>query len=512
MRINNRRGGRSKPKPSPRSAASTPSPMASPPLPDQDVPYAEDNTVHEASSKEANDMLDKIDCFQKDTCTRCDQSGDLLVCTEIGCPIALHELCMSCEPSFDEDGRFYCPYCSYKRALLRVNELRRKTMVAKRALSDFIDTGMVGGGNSPQMGEAGKKKADDVSTCGVDVDQPNHGSHLGKESLQDQDTQVEQNQSNEGEECVRTEGDLQPTSMLGLNSENHDGPIVSNVGNNSHSTPVVQPCEDSMNEETCEGDTSGTHQVGSLEDKEDGKMMDKENLRSDDIQDDEIAKDQGQLETPGAHHDEEATAREPQDKDDGGEQIQPDNERMLDDIILTSGNNDLKSETTVKKRRFKTKANRRTDLQNVSSPRKSLRLRTPDLGKKSPHIQTPDLGKKSPRIRTPEPRKKSPDIQTPKPGKDHAIKIEKVSVSRNLKLQPASPNQFKKLDFHGGKRKRMLWSVEEEDMLKEGVQKFSSTANKNLPWRKILEFGRHVFDNTRTPVDLKDKWRNLQAK
>lgn len=24
----------------------------------------------------------------------------------------------------------------------------------------------------------------------------------------------------------------------------------------------------------------------------------------------------------------------------------------------------------------------------------------------------------------------------------------------------------KKLDFHGGKRKRMLWSVEEEDMLK----------------------------------------------
>ena len=49
-------------------------------------------------------------------------------------------------------------------------------------------------------------------------------------------------------------------------------------------------------------------------------------------------------------------------------------------------------------------------------------------------------------------------------------------------------------------------------MLQEGVQKFSNTTNKNLPWRKILEFGRHVFEGTRTPVDLKDKWRNILAK
>lgn len=33
-----------------------------------------------------------------------------------------------------------------------------------------------------------------------------------------------------------------------------------------------------------------------------------------------------------------------------------------------------------------------------------------------------------------------------------------------------------------------------------------------MPWVKILEFGSHVFDNTRTPVDLKDKWRNITAK
>ncbi|XP_060187257.1 protein CHROMATIN REMODELING 4-like [Lycium barbarum] len=63
-----------------------------------------------------------------------------------------------------------------------------------------------------------------------------------------------------------------------------------------------------------------------------------------------------------------------------------------------------------------------------------------------------------------------------------------------------------------GKRRRVLWSREEEEMIEEGVQKFASTVNKNIPWRKILEFGRHVFDHTRTPTDLKDKWKQICSK
>lgn len=47
--------------------------------------------------------------------------------------------------------------------------------------------------------------------------------------------------------------------------------------------------------------------------------------------------------------------------------------------------------------------------------------------------------------------------------------------------------------------------------LQEGVLKFS-LENKNIPWRKILEFGSRVFDKTRTPVDLKDKWKTIISK
>ncbi|KAG7652661.1 Myb-like domain [Arabidopsis suecica] len=57
--------------------------------------------------------------------------------------------------------------------------------------------------------------------------------------------------------------------------------------------------------------------------------------------------------------------------------------------------------------------------------------------------------------------------------------------------------------------KRVLWTVNEEKMLREGVEKFSDTINKNMPWKKILEMGKGIFHTTRNSSDLKDKWRNM---
>ncbi|CAH2063082.1 unnamed protein product [Thlaspi arvense] len=63
--------------------------------------------------------------------------------------------------------------------------------------------------------------------------------------------------------------------------------------------------------------------------------------------------------------------------------------------------------------------------------------------------------------------------------------------------------------FNKDQRRRLLWTPEEEEMLKVGVEKFAAEANRNMPWRKILEMGEKVFHQTRTPTDLKDKWRNM---
>uniref|UniRef100_A0A1J3E073 Uncharacterized protein n=1 Tax=Noccaea caerulescens TaxID=107243 RepID=A0A1J3E073_NOCCA len=63
--------------------------------------------------------------------------------------------------------------------------------------------------------------------------------------------------------------------------------------------------------------------------------------------------------------------------------------------------------------------------------------------------------------------------------------------------------------FNKDQKRRVLWTPEEEEMLKVGVEKFAAEVNKNMPWRKILEMGENVFSQTRTPSDLKDKWRNM---
>ncbi|KAJ6921908.1 hypothetical protein NC652_015764 [Populus alba x Populus x berolinensis] len=57
------------------------------------------------------------------------------------------------------------------------------------------------------------------------------------------------------------------------------------------------------------------------------------------------------------------------------------------------------------------------------------------------------------------------------------------------------------------RRKKVPWIVQEDEMLKKGVQKFSSDGK--FPWKDILEYGSSVFLSDRTTIDLKDKWRNM---
>ncbi|KAK9193495.1 hypothetical protein WN944_004192 [Citrus x changshan-huyou] len=97
-------------------------------------------------------------------------------------------------------------------------------------------------------------------------------------------------------------------------------------------------------------------------------------------------------------------------------------------------------------------------------------------------------------------------------------KPEKIAQARNEKSTAfkKSTQDFGEnctnLTFASEKRRRLHWTADEEEMPKEGVEKFSTEVNKNLPWKQVLEFGCHVFDPTRTPSDLKDKWRNIMAK
>ncbi|PWA83013.1 homeodomain-like, Zinc finger, RING/FYVE/PHD-type, Myb-like domain protein [Artemisia annua] len=91
------------------------------------------------------------------------------------------------------------------------------------------------------------------------------------------------------------------------------------------------------------------------------------------------------------------------------------------------------------------------------------------------------------------------------------IKVDNRRGNAKCKIKVVNQQQHSTsltLPSRNGKHK-VFWTEEEEDKLKEGVKKFSSATRKNLPWKKILDFGRHVFDPYRTPSDLKDKWRKI---
>uniref|UniRef100_A0A7N2N727 Myb-like domain-containing protein n=1 Tax=Quercus lobata TaxID=97700 RepID=A0A7N2N727_QUELO len=91
-------------------------------------------------------------------------------------------------------------------------------------------------------------------------------------------------------------------------------------------------------------------------------------------------------------------------------------------------------------------------------------------------------------------------------------KNKKHAASKKSRQPQVSTKQLTTMPFPTAKRKRLLWTAEEENMLKEGVHHVSASAKKNVPWRKILELGRHIFHKSRTPEDLKDKWRTMLAK
>nr|KYP53279.1 hypothetical protein KK1_024906 [Cajanus cajan] len=60
------------------------------------------------------------------------------------------------------------------------------------------------------------------------------------------------------------------------------------------------------------------------------------------------------------------------------------------------------------------------------------------------------------------------------------------------------------------RRRKIPWTAEEEELIREGVKKFG--LNDPKKWNKILAFGSCVFEMTgkrRTSQDLKDKWKNM---
>lgn len=71
-------------------------------------------------------------------CMKCNKGGELLICDANTCPLAFHESCLRCSASFDDQGKFYCPFCAYSRAISEYAKAKEKVSLARKELSMFI--------------------------------------------------------------------------------------------------------------------------------------------------------------------------------------------------------------------------------------------------------------------------------------------------------------------------------------------------------------------------------------
>ncbi|CAK7345982.1 unnamed protein product [Dovyalis caffra] len=354
----------------PSSATLRPFPLVNPDDDDDD----DDFSKRSGRSTDDCNVADGDDWMEVEACLICNGRGELLVCCVIDCPVSVHEKCAKFKLTFDDLGRFYCPYCSYKREVARAKELMKQAVLAKKVLSGFIDSELVAGEPS-----GGRERRDNGKSVEFD----------GAE------------QQAQMEEYCRDNG-----KGLEVDDAEQQAQMEDGCRDNGNGLEYDDAEQQAQMEEDCREDVKGVEFGGAEQQAqmEDGCRDNGKGLEFDD------AEQEAQME-----------------KDCRGNE--------MDDAL-----------------------------------------------------------------RGAKPSKKAP-------SQLHTT-AEKEAKNENKTVTPPKKSR-QRWEFPKAPRQRLRWTSEEEDMLKEGVEKFAKPGQKNIPWKKILDFGRQVFDSTRTPTDLKEKWRRI---
>ncbi|GFQ05866.1 hypothetical protein PHJA_002730600 [Phtheirospermum japonicum] len=149
-----------------------------------------------------------MDWSEKNLCIKCNEGINLLVCSETGCPLSIHEKCMGCPARFDDVGRFYCPYCLYKQAVAESRQAREYALARKKALLIFMDEDIIGGEKQPEVNEGaeannGHNNQSKVSEANVNI--TTTGDEENKDSGAENEKNPEEEQKISDEEEIRDE-------------------------------------------------------------------------------------------------------------------------------------------------------------------------------------------------------------------------------------------------------------------------------------------------------------------
>lgn len=425
-------------------------------------------------------------------CIKCNEGQNLLVCSENDCLLAVHEKCMGCPARFDDAGNFYCPHCFHRQAVRESLRAWENAISKKRVLSIFE---MVG--SKINLEEKTRAEANGLNQSDGDEDVNMAAFHVGK-SAQGGGDVLHQSVGTDKDAQGSIHGEC-PANVSPLRGANESRSAYKSdtIKRNENVNGIVHGMEPIVargNGVLCGEADRTSQQDGMLDRIETEECVDNHKLDKiiGDNENDAFTKGSAQVlgrSIPSRRQLDYIKMQE--------HKINTAEEESTQEEVSQSSRGSSGDELTVtvhsgSKRRLK-----RNDSSDVDSETVSVSNKRPTSNKNKNELKSQKRNL---------PRRSSSALRNIKEFDEQIGTSRRLNQSLTPSVNPASDL------FFGGKRKKLMWRKDEEEMLKEGVQKFASTAKQNLPWRKILEFGRHVFEETRTPVDLKDKWRNLLAR
>lgn len=410
-----------------------------------------------------------MDWSEKMSCIKCNNGGTLLVCSENGCPLAVHEGCLGCPAKFDDSGCFYCPYCLYKQAVAESRKAGEYALERKKALLVFMDEKVTGNEN-----------------------------HMGETKI------CEENGHNQSKTTVEANGNI-TSSDNGKSKSNNDRIIdkpfrldgeekISNAEKDSEDSSGSKGEDPSL--EIHGGESNRTVEEKQVREGEPGTSAEEEQIQEENHEAEEEQIQEEKRETSA----EEFQYREEEwETSVEKEQILEDEretsvEKQEEERETSSASPDLDSSLSWHPRAKRgSKRCKPVDKDSDADPERSKRLKQHGKKKQTSTTVTPTRRSS---------RKSSAVMRTGK-----VLEEEVGSPGRSRKPEELSFKLASDM-LSCEKRKRLKWTEMEEETLRAGVEKYSD-GSKNLPWRTILDFGHGKFDATRTPGDLKDKWRNI---
>ncbi|KAK4377936.1 hypothetical protein RND71_004232 [Anisodus tanguticus] len=413
---------------------------------------------------QGDDSLATVDCTELNLCVKCNKGGNLFVCSSDTCPLVVHESCLASVPNFDYKGNFYCPFCSYSRAISEYLEGKKKVSLARKDLNAFIGLG---------AGQRSKKSL--PKSQGMKQHQSRGGKNKqlcrnvnGRNSLNEvkEAESAPADRSSVGAQVMQTGSPTQPESSL---PRNENGMNSLNEVTEAGSAPADRSSVRAQIMQT----GSPTQPEASLPRNENGRNSLNEVTEA---------------------------GSAPAVRSAVGTQVMqtssPQPEASVREQCLVAGQQPDK--TPLRCHRSRQNQSREEDKLCHDANRNKNSLEKAEEAGSCP-VNRNTMNAEVRQMQPPQPRESSSIEASSEEEEDEIGSKYRVHFRNREKKYtfPLNPRQ---------RRKKLPWTKIEEETLKEGLLRFSHFRDR---WKRILDFGCDVFLEGRTAGDLKDKWRNI---